>query len=333
MTREQEDALKIRPYFVHVKRDQLIGWQFEREGGVDVLSEIRIEEQFHELDNSTKAFSSSGYRKSWDEIEIRQVRVIRRNDYEIWRDTKNGWEIIEQGEWTLGAISLVPIPAKMTGRMVGEPVFRDLAYMNVQHWQSMSDQKNILHVARVPILFGKQLGKNRPKSIGAGVAVFAEEEESDLKYVELEGSSVSSGREDLMDIEKRMISMALEPNLARTGNVTATSSAIDEAKANTQVEAWSLATEDAITLAIRYAFEWLGLGAEKYSVNLNRDFSIGMQQSEDAALLLNMHQTGALSLKELYKELKRRGILEPQFNIDLALDDSENSLIGINERL
>jgi hypothetical protein len=34
----------------------------------------------------------------------------------------------------------------------GEPPLLDLAYLNVKHWQSQSDQDNILHIARVPIL-------------------------------------------------------------------------------------------------------------------------------------------------------------------------------------
>jgi hypothetical protein len=35
---------------------------------------------------------------------------------------------------------------------VGISPLRDLAYLNVKHWQSQSDQDTILHVARVPIL-------------------------------------------------------------------------------------------------------------------------------------------------------------------------------------
>jgi hypothetical protein len=36
--------------------------------------------------------------------------------------------------------------------MMGISPLRDLAYLNVKHWQSQSDQDTILHVARVPIL-------------------------------------------------------------------------------------------------------------------------------------------------------------------------------------
>jgi len=35
--------------------------------------------------------------------------------------------------------------------MQAKPPLLDLAWLNVEHWQSASDQSNILHVARVPI--------------------------------------------------------------------------------------------------------------------------------------------------------------------------------------
>lgn len=34
----------------------------------------------------------------------------------------------------------------------GKPPLIELAHLNVKHWQSQSDQDNILHVIRVPIL-------------------------------------------------------------------------------------------------------------------------------------------------------------------------------------
>ena len=35
----------------------------------------------------------------------------------------------------------------------------DLAWLNLAHWQSASDQRHILHVARVPFLFGRGLSE------------------------------------------------------------------------------------------------------------------------------------------------------------------------------
>ena len=43
------------------------------------------------------------------------------------------------------------------GFMTAHPPLMDLAWLNLAHWQSASDQRHILHVARVPILFGRNL--------------------------------------------------------------------------------------------------------------------------------------------------------------------------------
>jgi hypothetical protein len=45
--------------------------------------------------------------------------------------------------------------------MRGSPPLLNLALLNIKHWQSQSEQDNILHVARVPLLVAYGLGKGR----------------------------------------------------------------------------------------------------------------------------------------------------------------------------
>jgi hypothetical protein len=54
-------------------------------------------------------------------------------------------------------IPFVPLYGTRLAFMMGISPLRDVAYLNVKHWQSQSDQDTILHVARVPILaFGRR---------------------------------------------------------------------------------------------------------------------------------------------------------------------------------
>ncbi|MGR5448171.1 DUF4055 domain-containing protein, partial [Vibrio jasicida] len=82
----------------------------------------------------------------------------------------------------------------------GVPPLAELAYMNVEHWQSKSDQQTILHVARVPILFAKMLGDNKI-TVGGAAVVKCEDENGDLKYVEHGGAAIEAGRLSLLDLE------------------------------------------------------------------------------------------------------------------------------------
>ncbi len=60
----------------------------------------------------------------------------------------------------------------------------DLAYINIMHWQSQSDQDNILHVARAPILFGKGIPEGTVVKIGVDSEIICNAEGADFKFVE-----------------------------------------------------------------------------------------------------------------------------------------------------
>ncbi|MBX8484820.1 DUF4055 domain-containing protein [Pseudomonas cichorii] len=57
------------------------------------------------------------------------------------------------------------------GTLFCDPPFKDLAHLNIQHWQSKPDQDNILHVARVPILFGSGIAEGTTIKISVGSAL------------------------------------------------------------------------------------------------------------------------------------------------------------------
>src|SRR3954463_1094752 len=59
-----EQAAKIRPYLVHIKCENLVGWQSEMRGGVETLTQIRIKECVTEKEGE------------WHEKEYEQIRVI-----------------------------------------------------------------------------------------------------------------------------------------------------------------------------------------------------------------------------------------------------------------
>jgi hypothetical protein len=44
-------------------------------------------------------------------------------------------------------ITLVTLYTKRTGFMCGSPPLLNMALLNIKHWQSQSEQDNILHVA------------------------------------------------------------------------------------------------------------------------------------------------------------------------------------------
>ena len=117
--------------------------------------------------------------------------------------------------------------------MTGRPPLMDLALLNLAHWQSSSDQRHILHVARVPLLFARNLrpGENG-LDIGPNRLIVGDSDGADLKFVEHSGSAIEAGRQDLVDLEDRMAVMGLDLIARRPGSATATARAIDAAQAD-----------------------------------------------------------------------------------------------------
>src|SRR5690606_24069096 len=98
------------------------------------------------------------------------VRRSRRDREGILREDpgSTSWQLFEKsdsGEWIKidsGVVSINRIPlrtyyTRREGFMIGYPFLEGMAWKNLEHWQSASDQRHILHVARVPILFGSGL--------------------------------------------------------------------------------------------------------------------------------------------------------------------------------
>ncbi len=162
-TLADQQAAGIRPYCVHVPAERLIGWRSTTENGAEVLTQVRILECVTEQDGE------------WHEKAVDQIRVLEPGTWATWRknEKEDEWVPYESGTTSLQKITLVPVYTNRTGFMVGSPPLEKLAELNVAHWQSQSDQRNILHVARVPILFASGIGEDTQLNVGASEMIRA----------------------------------------------------------------------------------------------------------------------------------------------------------------
>ena len=208
VTKADEQAAAVRPYFVQVHPKNILGWLTDKDG----LKQLRLLETATEEDGD---FATK---------EVEQVRVLTRGAWATWRKVEGGnkqddWAPHETGVTTIKGIPFVPVYGNRLGFMRARPALLELAYANVEHWQSKSDQQNILHVARVPILFAKMLGEGGI-TVGAGSAVKSESPEGDLKFVEHGGKAIEAGRLSILDLEDRMRQAGAELLVIKPGNVT-----------------------------------------------------------------------------------------------------------------
>ena len=306
----QERDLRLRPYFVQLSPEALIGWKGRRFGGVEQLEHLRIKETTVEVD------------QEWGEQRVERMRVIYPDHFDLYRYDGKGWVPERQGvPITLGTVALVTIYGQRTGFLTCKPPLEDLAFLNLRHWQSQSDQDNILHVVRVPLLFfagfsEKDLGM---VAIGPNRAIYHQKTDAQVSFVEHSGAGIAAGRQDTQDLEARMAVMGADLLVRRPGNETATAKAIDTAESISDLQAMVRNLEAGLEQAFGLAAQWLKIGDPQVQVDINQDFGLSLREAGDLDHLLKARLSGQITQATYLAEAKRRGVLCDRVNIEAEM--------------
>lgn len=321
-TKGQDLREDLRPYVRIITADQLLGWKHHIDNGKEVLDQIRIFEMVTEPDPDDP----------WNELHVEQVRVVEPFKHELYRKMeddsgKEDWMLYQTIITEFEEIPLVPLYTNKIAYLVAEPLFIDLANLNIGHWQSTSDQNNIVHVIRVPILFAVNLAdadSTQELTIGPNSVVHGEPGAS-LEYVEHTGKAAEVGFLAIEKLEDHITRMGAEIIMNRkSGNPTATQRTLDQAEADSEMAAVSTSVEDAWQEVFRHML--IAFGEEvpeditTIGVNMNKDFNLGMWDVSAIKDLLAMRTSGDLSQKTLWFEMKRIGILSEDFDEDQELE-------------
>lgn len=290
------------PYLVMVTASQLIGATRDDDG----LSEIRVAE------THIRRVGRFGEEAS------QAVRVIGRHTWQLWHPRGDldscvigTWHVTAEGQHDYGRPPLITLNVAPSGFMQSRPPLIDLAWLNLAHWQSTSDQRHILHVARVPILFGRALqAAEGDIEIGPNRLIMADDPAADLRFVEHSGAAIDAGRQDLIDLEDRMAVLGLDMLRRRPGNETATGRAIDAAEAHAALTGVIATLRDGLQAAFEMAADWMDVpdGAAG-QIQIARHFPVSDDAATEADILLRARLAGEISQEAFLAEITRRGIL------------------------
>lgn len=336
VTAAEEKAVNFRPYLTHVKAEDVLGWKTTTILNETVLTQIRISEIVSEDDPEDE----------FGQLPVNQVRVLTVEEtgfvgVRVYRqDDKQKWQIFDAFSTELREITIVPFYTNRTGFLQAEPVFEELADLNIAHWQSASDQRSILHKARVPILMITGMSVKEVTS-SPNEAIVTANKDAKAGWVEHTGKAIEAGRDDLKDLEQRMQALGLVLVTPKPGTPTATGEALDAAKANTPLATMAQGLGDALSTAFGFMALYMGRTVEDGgTVNVNDDFEV-MFGEQDSTFLLNARNTGQISHETFVAECKRRGILmesvdaadekelldaelpEPEDLVDVDLDEAD----------
>ncbi|NNA37620.1 DUF4055 domain-containing protein, partial [Pseudomonas lundensis] len=323
-TQADEKAAGVRPYVVMVKPEQVCGWRV-RDG---VLSQVRYREMIEESDGD---FGTK---------RVAQIRVLEPGKWTTYRKPKEGgvWTIHDEGATNLSVIPWVTFYTGRTGFMTAKPPLLELAHLNIKHWQSQSDQDNILHVIRVPILvrIGVQAqydnqGKVIPPEFKVGTGALTDLPiNGDMKYVEHTGKAVDAGRQALLDLiaEMRMAgAKLLTPDKSATK--TATQAEEEAAQDLSPLSRMANHFADCLAQLLQFMADYRSLG-EGGTVEMRGSFDVDYMPEVSLPTLVAMANAGMISKETLFTEMQRRGVISDEYDWadELERIDSQGPALG-----
>lgn len=301
-TKADDKAAGVRPYAVTVRPEQVLGWRAASKDGGQVLTQFRYIECIEEDDGLFGVKSTP------------QIRVLEPGKWSTYREGDDGkgrkvWQLHEEGVTSLGVIPLATFYTKRTGFMTATPPLLELAHLNKKHWQSQSDQDNILHVARVPMLAIIGIDDDAFElKVGTSSATKLPKD-GNMKWVEHTGAAIEAGRTSLQDLVDDMRMAGAKLLLKdKQSTKTATQAEDEAAQEMSPLQTMAGRFEDCLDQMLQYFALWAN-ETEGGHVQVNGNFDIDFAPETTLPLLLNMATQGRLSDETLFSEFQRRGVV------------------------
>ncbi len=309
VTKADEKEAAARPFFKEIKGEDILGGLVD-ENGFPI--QVRIAESV------TKRVGKYGSKT------FARVRVLEPGTWELHEEADDGksLELIDSGTFSVDVIPFVTfIPGEETTVLTGESPLMDLADLNAKHWRSSSDQDNYLSYCRFPLYFGKKLGDLAVLPMGRSL-INSDDDNADLKTVEMNGSSIDAGRLDLKETEAQMALYGLQQLVPRTGNMTATEKALTSAESSSSLGTWATEFQAVLNKAFEIAGLFMGIEWMDNGLAVNHEFQFGIADPEMLRVILESYEKGILSAQACFSEFRRRGVFEEH----LSWDDMEADL-------
>lgn len=337
LTRADEMASNPRPWWRIIEAPRMLNWRsFTLPSGKRALSAAWI----HEIEDGREFVRvlTLNSQERWQNMAYKPPRHSAGEDlearfYQYGHHRQQDWKLVEpprpygpDGGFKDG-LPIVTVYTGYAGFMRARPPFKALAETNLTHWQSSSDQRNIVHVARVPILFARGMGSEELKgsAIGAGSVVLSKNPGADLRYTEHSGAAVAVGQEDLDRLERRMEQLGVRPHVERMQGATATGVAINADGADTDVQAWAQAVDTAAEQCFGWSAVWMGRPelAKDIDVQIFKDYQVAYKSSQDLAVLQSDVEKGRIRHETYLQALVRRDVLPADLDIEAEVAAGE----------
>jgi hypothetical protein len=327
-TLEDDRVENVRPRWVHLRPEQVFFISADYDTGVERLREVRIMETITTQDGFAE-LAEPQIRRVYREPDGTVMVQLYRLENPKKLDVKK-WVVKEEYATSLPIIPMVTFYSDRTGFMLGVPPLSDLADLNIEHWQSNSDQRAVLTVARFPILAVSGGLPDKETIIGPNHLLHVPDPAGKFYYVEHSGAAIAAGHVDLQTLEERMANYGAEflrkrPQVQKT----ATERTLDTAESTSPLQDVAVRFGHAMTVALQYTAMWLKLGESGGEAELETEFE---DESADNTVLTSLRETRKMkdiSRVAYLDELQRRGVLCESFDAEEDATLLENEALDL----
>ncbi|XHX80958.1 MAG: DUF4055 domain-containing protein [Stenomitos frigidus ULC029] len=309
---EIEREIRLRPYFCHIERYDILNWKRHFEHGKMILDVVVIRETVSE---PLGIFGLT---------EVTQYRVLEPGAFSVWRiyedDLGLPMAVIHESGLMLDA-KKAPLPViPLTLFSVTEadpfsamPPFLDLLALNIRHFQSTSDYYEILRLCNLPVpvrtgvvVPGQVDFSNVPDAVIGPRSMIDVPIGGDFAFAEPSGATVEATRNSIKDLED-----AIErKTLAFVGNGeaarTATEVSLKSAQTQATLQNMGVLKESAIEEALKHWALYLGMTEGGGTIECVKDVLTGPFDAQKIQALSALVTATQLDL-ETFLELLRDG--------------------------
>lgn len=295
---------------------------FQRIAPQNVLAAYKENGVYTHVRVSANSIERSGY----GEETVRRVFVYTPETVEKWEARgRKKLQKVDENPNPLGVVPIVSCLAYPEGDLASKLPLQGVIDKNIEHWQSASDQRNCLTVARFPMLAasGVEQKEMEQTEFSPFQILGTQNAAGKYYYVEHSGMALTAGVTDLNTLKAEMQVLAMDLLVKQFSRATATEKSLDAAEASAPLQRLTRMAEDALERAFSLCDLYLGgTGMDFGDIEIDTQFVPTDQKAVDALIAaLN----AGMKLPMFLKELQRIGMIDPELDIDeMEIQDKQN---------
>lgn len=253
--------------------------------------------------------------------------------WQRWKRINDGGkkanDFVMESEGTFGNQKQLPIA--IVGELDDAPPLMDLCYKNIEHYQTYSDYKSVLHKCNRPLFYSVNLDGD-PTALGSDIW-FKCNEGGSIGFAEPAGTSIERTEICLDNIKKEIgqLGLAMLAGKPVKGDTTATEKMLDSIQETSSLQVRATQLKDALELALQFTANYLN---EKSggSIELGCSWAQMALSAQEMTALSNLVDAGQLSLESFLWYLERTSKLPPDVDAKAEMkriDEEMKANVGV----